>query len=167
MKHKVSCLLWCGLGLGGLFSTAQVEAQELIYRCGHEYTNQKPQPAPGQPAPACTVLQGVSVTEIKGGKPLARPAAPVSAPVPAAPEGGAEASSSSQEARAILEAERSRALAQRQELLAQYQEGAPPVQGAEAHNHQKYLDRVAELKRQLDRNEADLNGLQHELNRLR
>lgn len=151
----------------GFWVTPQVSAQEVIYRCGHEYTNQKPVTPPGKKAPDCQVLQGVSVTEIKGPdlakqattdkNGLVKSGAPKENPEQAV----------RQEARAILEAEWTRAQSQRQALLAAYENGAPPLLGDEVRNHQKYLDRVAELKRQLDRNEADLTGLQHELNRLK
>jgi hypothetical protein len=38
--------------------------------------------------------------------------------------------------------------------------------GPELRNHQKYLDRVADLKSSIERNESDLSGLQRELDRL-
>ena len=38
-------------------------------------------------------------------------------------------------------------------------------QGAEARNHQKYLDRVAELKAAIARNEEDIAGIKRELTR--
>ena len=175
MPLKISQSWWwaVGVGLAGMGGSSAL-AQEVIYRCGHEYTNQKPVPAPGQKPPDCTVLQGVSVTEIKGLAPN-----PPSPPPSKGAEKGAEKNSQAdskqdpqaglerQEARAILSAEWARAQAQHQALLAEYQNGAPPLLGAETRNHQKYLDRVAELKRQLDRNEADLNCLQHELDRIK
>jgi hypothetical protein len=37
--------------------------------------------------------------------------------------------------------------------------------GPEHRNHQKYLDRVAELKAALERNEKDIAGLKRELGR--
>ena len=166
MKKTETFLLW-GVIVFGLLEAGPTRAQELIYRCGNEYSNQKPQAVPGQPLPACTVLQGVGVTEIKSPKSVVRPIAPAPATGVVNQAIQPEAVGQNQEAKAILEAEWVRAQTQRQELLAQYQNGSPPLLGGEAHNHQKYLDRVAELKRQLDRNEADLNSLQHELNRIR
>ncbi len=177
------CLgLWPVLLLGfwlGLWVTPQVSAQEVIYRCGHEYTNQKPVTPPGKKAPDCQVLQGVSVTEIKGPD-LAKQATTDKNGLVKSGAGSKRANEAlgpepkespeqavRQEAMAILEAEWTRAQSQRQALLAAYENGAPPLLGDEVRNHQKYLDRVAELKRQLDRNEADLTGLQHELNRLK
>lgn len=184
INRSLRCLvLWLGFWLG-LWVMPQVWAQEVIYRCGHEYTNQKPVTPIGKKAPDCQVLQGVSVTEIKG--PDLAKQAPMDKKNPdknglAKNSAGAKRANEAigseskenpeqavrQEAKAILEAEWTRAQSQRQALLAAYENGAPPLLGDEVRNHQKYLDRVAELKRQLDRNEADLTGLQHELNRLK
>jgi hypothetical protein len=38
--------------------------------------------------------------------------------------------------------------------------------GAEARNHQKYLDRVQEMKANLQRNEADIASIRREIGRL-
>ncbi|MDV7393777.1 hypothetical protein RZS08_20535, partial [Arthrospira platensis SPKY1] len=48
-----------------------------------------------------------------------------------------------------------------------YADGQPPKQGIEGRNHQRYLDRVAELRAAVNRAEADVTGIQRELERLR
>ena len=65
----------------------------------------------------------------------------------------------------ILDSELKRAEARQAELLKEYNNGEPDKQGGEARNHQKYLDRVAELKAALARNEADVAGIRRELGR--
>ena len=70
------------------------------------------------------------------------------------------------DARQILEAELKKAEARRLELLRDYNNGEPDRRSDEARNYQKYLDRVAELKASLVRNEADIAGLRREISRL-
>jgi hypothetical protein len=48
--------------------------------------------------------------------------------------------------RLILESELKKAEARHAELLKEYNNGEPEKQGPETRNHQKYLDRIAELK---------------------
>jgi len=50
-------------------------------------------------------------------------------------------------------------------LLAEYKDGKPDQQGIESRNHQKYLDRVAELKAAIARTESDIVGIRRELGR--
>jgi hypothetical protein len=51
-------------------------------------------------------------------------------------------------------------------LLRQYNNGEPEKQGGESRNYQKYLDRVAELKADLARNDSDIAGIRRELGRI-
>ena len=70
------------------------------------------------------------------------------------------------DAKAILQQELSRAEARHAELLKEYNNGEPDKIGGEARNHQKYLDRVAELKAAIERNQSDIEGIKRELGRL-
>ena len=58
-----------------------------------------------------------------------------------------------------------RAEARRAELLSEYKDGKPDHQGIESRNHQRYLDRVAELKAAIARTESDIAGIRRELGR--
>ena len=78
----------------------------------------------------------------------------------------ADQKSRDSDARRILEAELKKAQALQDELLREYNNGEPEKQGSEARNYQKYLDRVAELKASLARNESDMAGIRRELGRL-
>ena len=53
------------------------------------------------------------------------------------------------------------------QLLKDYNNGEPEKQGSEGRNYQKYLDRVAEMKAELARNESDIAGIQREIGRLK
>lgn len=144
-------------------------AQERIWRCGNEYTND----ANSAQARGCRQVEGGNITVIEGTRPAspaataAAPGRPVTAP-PAAPVrvDPAEQRNRDNEARSILEAELRKAEARRADLVRQYNNGEPEKQGSEARNYQKYLDRVAEMKSSLTRVESDIAGLRRELSRL-
>ena len=70
------------------------------------------------------------------------------------------------DARQILESELKKAEARQAELTKEFNNGEPDKQGAEARNYQKYLDRVAELKANIARNQGDIAGLKRELDRV-
>jgi len=78
----------------------------------------------------------------------------------------AETRAKEADAKLILEAELKKAEAKQAELQKEFNNGEPERQGAETRNHQKYLDRVAELKAAIARNEADIAGIKRELARV-
>jgi len=59
-----------------------------------------------------------------------------------------------------------KAEARQAELLKEYNNGEPEKLGPETRNHQKYLDRIAELKASMARNESDIAGIRRELGRV-
>ena len=63
------------------------------------------------------------------------------------------------DSRSILESELKKAEAKQAELLKEYNNGEPEKLGPETRNNQKYLDRVAELKANIARNENDIAGI--------
>jgi hypothetical protein len=77
-----------------------------------------------------------------------------------------EQKSRDSDARLILQSELTKAEARQAELVKEYNNGAPEKRGDEARNFQKYLDRVAELKASLARNESDIAGIRRELGRV-
>lgn len=138
-------------------------SQERIYRCGNEYTNT----VPSGKTHGCKLMEGGNVTVVQG----TRPAASASGRPAAAPSGGQRVDAAEQklrdsDTRQILEAELKKAEARQIELLKEYNNGEPEKIGGEARNHQKYLDRVAELKASLARNESDIAGIRRELGRV-
>ncbi|KAF1049528.1 hypothetical protein [Xylophilus sp.] len=166
--HHVSfstALLCAAALLGGTLSAA---AQDRIYRCGNEYTNNASQAQ----ARGCKLVEGANVTVVPGTRPSPGDAlrAP-STPAAASPLGAPRVDTNDQrardaDARAILEAELRRAEARQAELLKEYNNGEPERQGGER-NYQKYLDRVAAMKASIARNESDIAGIRRELERLK
>lgn len=159
MKISYSvCLLTLSCAL-----TAQ--AQDKIYRCGNEYTNTVTEAQ----AKNCKLVSGGNVTVVQGGKVGTGTKSASASPSPS--PSGSRVSSDDQrakdsDARLILEAELRKAEARQLELTKEYNNGEPEKLGPEARNYQKYLDRVAEIKAAIARNESDIAGLRRELGRV-
>nr|WP_315464591.1 hypothetical protein [uncultured Rhodoferax sp.] len=139
-------------------------AQERIYRCGNEYTNT----VTDAQAKTCKLVSGGNVTVVQSQRPAGAGGAVKAAAAPSsAPRiDTADQRAKDSDARLILEAELKKAEARQVELQKEYNNGEPEKQGPETRNHQKYLDRVAELKAALARNESDIAGIRRELGRL-
>ena len=152
-------------------------AQERIYRCGNEYTNQI------KGRTGCKAVEGGNVTVVRGTAPSGAAAAP--SPAPARSSGGGDPSAAAprpssapaapridtpdqrardSDAKTILEQELRRAEVRQADLKKEYNNGEPERQGNER-NYQKYLDRVAEMKASIARNQSDIDGLKRELGR--
>ncbi len=147
-----------------LLSTGSL-AQERIFRCGNEYTNN----AVDAKARGCKPMEGGNITVIQGTKPATganTPARQASGAQGGARVDGVEQRSRDADARAILEAELKKAEARQAELRKEYNNGEPDKLGPETRNYQKYLDRVAEMKANLDRTESDIAGIRRELGRM-
>jgi hypothetical protein len=158
-------------GAGLLLSAAH--AQQHIYRCGNEYINN----AEVAKRRGCTLLEGGNITTVWGIAPqrpesgASKPAKPSSKPAEAPRSSGERIDASAQrardsDARTILEAEMRRAQERLGEAQQAYAQGQPEKQGGESRNHQRYLDRVAELKAAVARAQVDVESLRRELARL-
>ena len=154
------------------------QAQQAVYRCGQEYTN-----APREPG-LCEPLAQQAITVINGTRPAPSPApSPTAVPARSTKPGAAEAASAGPpgppavaarppdvqqierdaQARTILAQELDKARAQLAQLLQSYNHGEPEKWATETRNHQKYLNRVAEMKAAIERTERDIDSLQREL----
>ena len=145
---------------------ANASAQTSIWRCGNTYTND----AKEAQAKGCKAVEGGNVTVVQGTKVNG---ASRSTNVVTAPERNrdtprvqdSEQRARDSDARAILESELKKAEARRADLAKEYNNGEPEKMGPEHKNHQKYLDRVAELKASIERTDQDIQGLRRELTR--
>ncbi len=158
MKHVFAVFV-----IAALQSTSAL-AQERIFRCGNEYTNN----AADAKARGCKPMEGGNITVIQGTKPATAttPARKASGTQGNDRVDGAEQRNRDADARAILESELRKAEARQAELRKEYNNGEPDKQGSEGRNYQKYLDRVAAMKAELDRTESDIAGIRRELGRL-
>jgi hypothetical protein len=132
-------------------------ADDRIYRCGNEYTNT----VTDAQAKNCKLISGGNVTVIQAIKP-----SPGKSSASGQRTDTADQRSKDADARMILEAELKKAEAKQVELLKEYNNGEPERLGQETRNNQKYLDRVAELKAAIGRNDADIAGIKRELSRV-
>ena len=146
------------------FLAANSHAQAPVYRCaGNVYTND----AAEARAKGCKTLEGGNITVVQG----TRVSSPAPVKVATAAQAGQRVDAEEQkardsDARAILEAELKKAEARHAELVKEYNNGEPEKMGPEHRNYQKYLDRVAELKASIARNENDIAGIKRELGRV-
>ena len=151
----------------GLTLATEVVAQDKIFRCGNEYINN----AAEAKTRGCKPMEGGNITIIQGTAPQSGSSSNASkSSATPRPSGSridsAEQRSRDSDARVILEAE----LRKSEERLAQakkaYANGEPEKEGIESRNHQRYLDRVAELKAAVTRAEGDVSSIRRELDRL-
>ena len=141
-------------------------AQDRIYRCGNEYTNTVTEAQ----SKNCKLVSGGNVTVVQAARPnLGTKTAAVSAGqsgVPGQRIDASEQRAKDSDARLILESELKRAELRQAELTREFNNGDPEKLGPETRNNQKYLDRVAELKANIARNESDIAGIRRELGRV-
>ncbi|TPG23484.1 hypothetical protein [Variovorax guangxiensis] len=145
------------------------QAQERVWRCGNEYTNN----AADAQKRGCKVMEGGNVTVVQnprpaggGGSASSGGSAAVRAPVGSPRVEGSDQRARDGEARTVLQSELRKAEARRAELVKEYNNGEPEKQGSEARNYQKYLDRVADMKAEMTRTDSDIAGIRRELGRL-
>ena len=141
-------------------------AQDRIFRCGNEYTNNATQAKER----GCKLVEGGNVTVVQGARPKASGAAAPSGTT-ASPAGAPRVDNNDQrardaDARAILESELRQAEARHADLLKAYNDGAPVRNPLELPNPQLYMERTAELKASVARSESDLAGIRRELARV-
>ena len=151
------------------FGSSPVVAQ--IYRCGGaggaapEYINN----VKDAQARGCKTMEGGNVTVMQGA-PAQKPVVRVASTGPSGSanrtDGGSEQKTRDSDSRSILESELKKAEAKLAEQQKEYNNGEPEKQGIEGRNYQRYLDRVAELKDGITRNQSDIAGLKREISRL-
>jgi len=152
---------------GSLLAALPASSQERVWRCGNEYTNN----ATIAQQKGCKVMEGGNVTVVQGSGAPAKSSGGGGSSAARAPAGsprveGVDQRARDGEARSVLEAELKKAEARQAELQKEYNNGEPEKQGSEGRNYQKYLDRVAEMKAELARNESDIAGIRREIGRL-
>lgn len=113
----------------------------------------------------CRLLEGAPITVIQS------PARRVAPPAPTGPRAAdtrvdpGEQRARDSDARRILDAELRREQERLEALRQEYNNGSPERRGDEA-NYQKYLDRVASLKADIERKENDIAAIKRELAKL-
>jgi hypothetical protein len=167
-------LIASGLVLLLAAPVVHAQAPKPVYRCDNNHYTQTPKE--DARAHNCKVLEGGNVTIVEGtrpqnqattapGTPVRVANAPASASQPSQRIDAGDQRARDSDARVILESELKKAESRRQELAQEYNNGEPEKRGEETRNHQKYLDRVADLKTSLQRIDNDIAGIRRELGR--
>jgi hypothetical protein len=148
---------------------AVTAAEPRVYRCDNSvYTNQ---PDASQ---RCVPLTGGNVTVIEGTRVNGAAQTPTSTTgtngVNASATSSAKVDTQEQKQRdaqavAVLQAELQKAQSRHADLLKEWNHGEPDRHAIDIKQPAKYQERVAQLRMALQRSEADVMGLQRELNR--
>jgi hypothetical protein len=141
-------------------------AQERIYRCGNEYTNNIKDAKSG----GCKLVEGGNVTVIQGSRAPNGGVVKVASVSQTSSNSGQRVDNTEQrvrdsDSRGILEAELKKAEVKQAELLKEYNNGDPEKLSSEVNNNQKYLARIADMKASIARNDSDIAGIKRELGR--
>ena len=153
-----------------LGTAASTSAVAQIYRCnssdGVEYINN----AKDAQVRGCKTMQGGNVTVMSTPSNVQRSNVQVASSSAASPvprnDGSPAQKSRDSDSRGILESELKKAEGKLAEQQKEFNNGEPEKQGIESRNYQRYLDRVAELKDAISRNQSDIAGLKREISRL-
>ena len=166
MKHTL-LLSTFSIFLMGASSTGWAQQ---VYRCAGaagappEYTNNTKDAQTRN----CKQIAGGNVTVVQStpaAKAAVRVAAAASTSGPRT-DGSPDQKARDGDTRSILETELRKAEARLAEQQKEYNNGEPDKQGIEGRNYQRYLDRVAELKESISRQQSDIAGLTREISRL-
>jgi hypothetical protein len=143
----------------------QAFAQSTVYRCpGPPVLYTDGLTAKEAADKGCRTIEGTPVTVVQTQKSRS-PAASEAARESARIEAGQQ-KSRDDERRRVLENELREAEKRLAATKAEYQDGNGERLGDEARNYQKYLDRMAQLKASVDRQEADIQALKREITKL-
>ena len=161
MKQASFCRAAVGLSFGLAALGAAAQAPSIYYVCpGNVFTNTIT--AKEAEARGCKAKEAQQPTTIAGPKP--RPVAGGTSSKADKVESSEQRARDS-DARKILEAELQRAEEQLDALRREYNNGEPERRGDERNAH-KYLDRVADMKAAITRQEADVAAIKRELAKL-
>jgi len=166
--RKTRFILQSGL-LCAILVPPVVWAQDRIYRCGNEYTNNATQARER----GCKAVDGGNITVVQSPPRSSAPVAGTGGKSTAASPAGApkvdnnEQRSRDADARVIFDAELRKAQTRLADLQKEYNNGAPEKSALEMRNVQLYIERTAEIKANIARTESDIASIQREIGRLK
>ena len=146
-------------GLLALAASGAQAAQDVYYRCPNNVFTNTITPKEAD-ARGCKAMEAQQPTTIPA--PKMHTPATTSPGAPAVRVDATEQKQRDTDARKILQDELIKAQAQLDVLQKQYNNGQPERQGDEK-NYQKYIDRTADLKAQIDRTQSDIGAITREL----
>ena len=158
---------WQWMVIGMSISVGLAAAQQAVYKCGQEITNEPADPS------LCQKLLISSPTQIEGTRVQnGQPAKPMSAgPVSAverqvnSPIATPENLQRNIQARTILEDEWQKLSERYTEMVRNFNGGQPALMSGETLQHPQYKRRTAEMQVQIERMARDMLALKRELSR--
>jgi hypothetical protein len=167
-------LMQCSLGML-LFSANYAAAQnKAVYRCPPvdkitHFTDSKTE----ADTKGCSLMTGGNVTVVQGTRVGGTEPVRVASVTPKTTttssnsprNDSAEQKNRDSDSRGILESELKKAEAKQAELLKEYNNGEPDRNALDIKNPQRYVDRLAEMKANIARNDSDIAGIKRELGR--
>ena len=174
---SIPFVLFAALGLMQMSAPAVTQAQAqavqtapsgVVFRCADNYYTDNAKEAKEKNCRAVTEAQITIIASTKAPAPAQR----------AAPAGGSAASGDNRvdsgrqreresDRRRILNDELTQAETKLVEQRKDFNNGEPEKRGIEGRNNQLYIDRVAQMRSDISRSEADVNALRREITNLR
>ena len=161
LRILATCLL---AGASTTISLSAWAQSRTVYRCPNNvYTSEITDKEAKERG--CRTIEGAPITIVAPPKPAPRPGAA------SGPRGEGEKVDAKQQrerdsdARKILEAELKREEEALAALQKEFNNGEPERQGGER-NYQRYLDRVEEMRKSIERKQADVAAIRRELAKL-
>ncbi len=155
------------VALACAFMACFVFADQSVYKCGQEITNQPQDPKLCQKLEidAPTQIEGTRVQNSAPGQAVSGVSAPNPPRVLSMPTNAQASQQRNVQARTILEDEWQKLSAKYAEMVRTFNQGQPALSVGETAQHAQYKHRVEEMKTNLQRLERDMQALQRELSR--
>ncbi len=167
-------LMQCSLGILLLSANYAAAQNKAVYRCPPidkitHFTDNKAEAE----NKGCSLMTGGNVTVVQGTRVGGVEPVRVASVTPKTTttssnsprNDSAEQKTRDSDSRSILEAELKKAEAKQAELLKEYNNGEPDRNALDIKNPQRYVDRLAEMKANIARNDSDIAGIKRELGR--
>lgn len=164
----------CSLGILLLSANYAAAQNKAVYRCPPvdkitHFTDNKAE----ADTKGCSLMTGGNITVVQGTRVGGVEPVRVASVTPKASatsssgqrNDSAEQKTRDSDSRGILESELKKAEAKQAELLKEYNNGEPDRNALDIKNPQRYVDRIAELKANIARNDSDIAGIKRELGR--
>ena len=140
-------------------------ADQAVYKCGQEITNQPNDPSQCQKLLISnpTQIEGTRVQNGQSPKPVSAVSGPVVERISITPNQAQDALARNAQARTVLEDEWQKLSARHAEMVRTFNGGQPPLQDGETLQNPQYKRRAAEMQTQIERMSRDLLALKREL----
>ena len=142
-------------------------ADQAVYKCGQEITNQPNDPSQCQKLLISnpTQIEGTRVQNGQSPKPVTAVSGPVVERISITPNQAQDALERNAQARTVLEDEWQKLSARHAEMVRIFNGGQPSLQDGETLQNPQYKRRTAEMQTQIERMARDLMALKRELSR--